>query len=80
MSDDECEIDDSDIPDVKICQSLCEQFAVLTGTDTACAQFFLQDRKWDLNRSVDAYFEAQKREGVQILDDGDKSEVIITFE
>lgn len=29
-------------------QSLVEQFAEITGTDEACAQFYLQDRKWDL--------------------------------
>ena len=40
--------DDEDIPDVKICQERVEKFAEITGTDEACAQFYLQDRKWDL--------------------------------
>jgi tyrosyl-DNA phosphodiesterase 2 len=39
---------DSDIPDRETCQKLTEQFAEITGTDEACAQFYLQDRKWDL--------------------------------
>lgn len=40
--------DDEDIPDVTICQERVEKFAEITGTDEACAQFYLQDRKWDL--------------------------------
>lgn len=39
---------DSDIPDRDTCQKLTEQFAEITGTNEACAQFYLQDRKWDL--------------------------------
>jgi hypothetical protein len=39
---------DSGIPDRDTCQKLTEQFAEVTGTDEACAQFYLQDRKWDL--------------------------------
>jgi len=68
--------DYDDIPDVNICQERCEQFAALTGTDTACAQFFLQDRKWDLNISVNAYFDSQKEDqaDVEIIDDEDKAE------
>lgn len=40
---------DADIPEVAVCQRLCEEFAEITGTDTACAQFYLQDRKWNLD-------------------------------
>ena len=42
---------DSEIPDRETCQKLTEQFAEITGTDEACAQFYLQDRKWDLEVS-----------------------------
>lgn len=80
----EPELDEDNIPDVQTCQTLCEQFAALTGTDTACAQFFLQDRKWDLNRSVNAFFDAQRKQDdegdVQILNDGDVPNVVISFE
>jgi len=34
-------------------KSLTEQFAEITGTDTALAQFFLQDRKWDLQVAIE---------------------------
>uniref|UniRef100_A0A0P4WDA6 UBA-like domain-containing protein n=1 Tax=Scylla olivacea TaxID=85551 RepID=A0A0P4WDA6_SCYOL len=40
--------DDDNVPDVATCQKLVEQFAELTNTDEACAQFYLQDRQWDL--------------------------------
>ena len=39
---------DEDIPDVKTCDERCQLFAQITGTDTALAMFYLQDRKWDL--------------------------------
>ncbi|KAG8224088.1 hypothetical protein J437_LFUL001782 [Ladona fulva] len=40
------------------CQALVEKFAEITETDEACAQFYLQDRQWNLERSVSDYFEA----------------------
>lgn len=43
---------DGDIPEVSVCKHLCEEFAEITGTDTACAQFYLQDRKWNLDVSL----------------------------
>jgi tyrosyl-DNA phosphodiesterase 2 len=42
---------DCDIPDRETCQKLTEQFAEITGTDEACAQFYLQDRNWNLEVS-----------------------------
>lgn len=51
MSDSESD----DIPDVETCQKLTERFAEITGTDEACAQFYLQDRNWDLQ--VKNFFE-----------------------
>ncbi|XP_046400304.1 tyrosyl-DNA phosphodiesterase 2-like isoform X1 [Ischnura elegans] len=40
------------------CQDLVEKFVEITATDSACAQFYLQDRKWNLERSVSDFFEA----------------------
>lgn len=42
------DVSDEDVPEVEVCQKLVEEFAQITGTDEACAQFYLQDRKWDL--------------------------------
>ena len=47
MSNSNDEADD-DGPDGETCQKITEQFAEITGTDTACAHFFLQDRSWNL--------------------------------
>ncbi|XP_067004499.1 tyrosyl-DNA phosphodiesterase 2 isoform X2 [Anabrus simplex] len=69
--------DDGDIPDRDTCQKLTEQFAEITGTDEACAQFYLQDRKWDLERSVNAFFESTSRGGINALHDGDEPELVI---
>ena len=33
---------------LNVSQALTEEFADITGTDQALAQFFLQDRNWDL--------------------------------
>ncbi|XP_069936326.1 tyrosyl-DNA phosphodiesterase 2 [Cherax quadricarinatus] len=71
--------EDEDIPDVATCQRLVEQFAEITGTDEACAQFYLQDRKWDLQWSVNAFLEARSG-GIKILNDGDEPEVVVTFD
>lgn len=48
--------DSEDIPDVAECQKLCEQFAEITGTDVACAQFYLQDRSWNLDVNIKLNF------------------------
>lgn len=50
------ELEDSDVPDGKTCEERCQMFAEITGTDTALAQFYLQDRSWNLEQSVNAYF------------------------
>ena len=45
--------DDSvDIPSREECECRCKQFAEVTGTDTALAMFYLQDRKWELEAST----------------------------
>lgn len=40
--------DEGFVPNAKQAAELVSQFATITGTDTACAQFYLQDRDWDL--------------------------------
>ena len=39
------------------CQSRIDQFVQVTNTDEALAQFFLQDRNWDVASSIAAFFE-----------------------
>jgi tyrosyl-DNA phosphodiesterase 2 len=41
--------DESTIPSRDECEKRCQKFAEITGTDSAMAMFFLQDRKWDLD-------------------------------
>ncbi len=36
------------LPDAATCDQRSKQFADFTGTDEACAHFFLQDCQWDL--------------------------------
>ncbi|KAJ9588028.1 hypothetical protein L9F63_028160, partial [Diploptera punctata] len=72
--------DESDIPDRETCQRLTEQFAEITGTDEACASFYLQDRKWDLERSVNAFFEATQGGGVKLLTDGDEGAIVVNVD
>ena len=47
MSDSDA--DDSKIPPADECERRCQEFATVTGTDTALAMFYLQDRDWDLD-------------------------------
>ncbi|XP_064596729.1 tyrosyl-DNA phosphodiesterase 2-like [Liolophura sinensis] len=49
--------DDANIPSREICEERCQRFAEITSTDTALAMFYLQDRDWDLDRSVNAFYE-----------------------
>ena len=42
------EAENEDIPSREVCEERCEEFAQITGTDSACAMFYLQDRSWDL--------------------------------
>ncbi|XP_003748534.1 tyrosyl-DNA phosphodiesterase 2 [Galendromus occidentalis] len=44
-------------PPVEVCLERCRKFVELTNTNEALAQFFLQDRDWDLERSVADYFQ-----------------------
>ncbi|XP_050714814.1 tyrosyl-DNA phosphodiesterase 2-like [Eriocheir sinensis] len=72
--------EDENIPDVATCQKLVEQFAGLTNTDEALAQFYLQDREWDLERSVNAFFEDKAESDSKVLQDIGSPEVKITFD
>ena len=37
---------DASLPSAAECDRRCKEFAEVTGTDTALAMFFLQDRQW----------------------------------
>ncbi|XP_057370776.1 tyrosyl-DNA phosphodiesterase 2-like [Daphnia carinata] len=71
--------EDGYVPNAKEAADLVTKFAEVTGTDTACAQFYLQDRDWDLQRSLDAYFGAKKSGGVHVLTDGDEPQIVFNI-
>lgn len=71
---------DTDIPEVSVCKRLCEDFAEITGTDTACAQFYLQDRKWDLDRSVNDFFEDRNNRGAVRVNNKKEAEVVVVVD
>ena len=43
------------------CQARIDQFVQITETDDAMAQFYLQDRNWDVESSVTAFFESKTK-------------------
>uniref|UniRef100_F1L3C6 5'-tyrosyl-DNA phosphodiesterase n=1 Tax=Ascaris suum TaxID=6253 RepID=F1L3C6_ASCSU len=45
------------------CELALKSFAELTGTDEACAHFFLQDVDWQLQAALDRFFECNSQEG-----------------
>ncbi|XP_045180890.2 tyrosyl-DNA phosphodiesterase 2-like [Mercenaria mercenaria] len=49
--------DESTLPSAAECDKRCQEFAAITGTDTALAMFYLQDRDWSLDRALNSYFE-----------------------
>ncbi|KAK7086708.1 Tyrosyl-DNA phosphodiesterase 2 [Halocaridina rubra] len=65
---------EQNIPDAKSCQERVEKFVEITGTDEALAQFYLQDRNWDVALSVNAYFGNVGGGGA------DDSDLFITFD
>ncbi|XP_062596386.1 tyrosyl-DNA phosphodiesterase 2-like [Saccostrea cucullata] len=78
MSDTE----DENIPSAADCERRCQSFADITGTDTALAMFYLQDRNWNVEVSVNAFFEDQdvtdhdkgtKRGGSDVTESGGSS-------
>ncbi|XP_067667027.1 tyrosyl-DNA phosphodiesterase 2-like [Haliotis asinina] len=58
MSDSEADsdVDEKNIPPREECEERCQMFAQVTGTDTALAMFYLQDREWNLEMALNAYF------------------------
>ena len=44
--------DDANLPSAAECDRRCKEFADITGTDTALAMYFLQDREWSLEVRV----------------------------
>lgn len=78
MSSDESE--NENLPSADECQIRCEEFALITGTDTACAQFYLQDREWNLERSVNDFFEDRANKGAVRVNDRDESEVVVVLD
>ncbi|PVD32224.1 hypothetical protein C0Q70_07656 [Pomacea canaliculata] len=41
----DCQIEEQNLPTAAECEERCQRFAAVTGTDTALAMFFLQDRE-----------------------------------
>ncbi|KAH9510250.1 Tyrosyl-DNA phosphodiesterase 2 [Bulinus truncatus] len=56
VSDSESDQDDANLPTKEECEERCQQFAEITGTDTALAMFYLQDRDWIVERALNAFF------------------------
>lgn len=46
VSDSDGGSDDANLPSAAECEARCQTFAEITGTDTALAMFYLQDREW----------------------------------
>jgi len=58
MSDSEAS--EEDLPSGEECQKASEEFAAITGTDTALAMFYLQDVKWKLELAINNFFRDQE--------------------
>nr|CDS25356.1 traf and tnf receptor associated protein [Hymenolepis microstoma] len=58
------EDDEANLPKPEECLRRCEMFASITNTDNALAMMFLQNRDWDLQLALSAYYEnAELAEG-----------------
>lgn len=44
--------EDENLPSAAECEKRCQSFADITGTDTALAMFYLQDRNWNVEVSL----------------------------
>ena len=51
-SEEDKDVDEANLPSREECESRCQMFAEVTGTDSALAMFYLQDRDWDLQVSL----------------------------
>lgn len=47
---------DPNLPSAAECDRRCKEFAAITCTDAALAMFLLQDREWNLERALAAYY------------------------
>ncbi|OWF50295.1 Tyrosyl-DNA phosphodiesterase 2 [Mizuhopecten yessoensis] len=71
--------DDSAIPSRDECESRCQKFAEVTGTDTALAMFYLQDVEWNIDTALNKFYESncgpEKKDCKRkMADDGENSE------
>lgn len=48
--------EDENLPSAAECEERCQSFADITGTDTALAMFYLQDRNWNVEVRLPAEF------------------------
>lgn len=65
------EEDNESVPNAETCDQRAKEFAEVTGTDEACAHFFLQDHKWDLERAVHAFFtDTENKSGSSLAEGG----------
>ncbi|CDW53716.1 5' tyrosyl DNA phosphodiesterase [Trichuris trichiura] len=62
MSSTDCS--ESEIPDERTCFRLCNEFAELTKTDSACGHFYLQNCGWDLSVAVSYFLDKNKAQSV----------------
>ena len=62
MSDSESS-EDANLPSAAECEERCQTFVAVTGTDSACAMFFLQDRDWDVQVGDDKYYNQARIRG-----------------
>ncbi|KAK0039942.1 tyrosyl-DNA phosphodiesterase 2 isoform X2 [Biomphalaria pfeifferi] len=56
VSDSQSDEDDINLPSKDECEERCQQFAEITGTDSALAMFYLQDRDWSVERALSDFF------------------------
>ncbi|GFR70133.1 TRAF and TNF receptor-associated protein [Elysia marginata] len=61
-SEEDIDEDEANLPSREECEERCQTFAEVTGTDSALAMFYLQDREWDVQRSISDYFADQDKE------------------
>ncbi|BFZ19679.1 hypothetical protein BsWGS_22718 [Bradybaena similaris] len=48
--------DDPNLPSRDECEARSQTFVEITGTDSALAMFYLQDREWNVDRALNDYF------------------------
>lgn len=53
---------------------LCEQFAIVTGSDSAVAQCYLAENDWDMERALNSFFEADMESVFEVEDPEEKND------